>query len=242
MIPTSAKKFVGEFMGTFLLCYLGCGGCILTSSTPQMGPILFVFLIIGLASSIGPVSGAHLNPSVSLVMLLTNKMTIIEFFYYLTAQFTGAFSGFIFLYYLLLSIKNGKVTDLACNGYGKLSPNHISASVACCVECIITCFFTFVILVATNNPAVGAKAPFIIGGTLGAIAFFSGGLTGGSMNPARSLAPALIMGGEALRQVWVFMIFPMVGAFLAAMLYMFLLGGNKESEKKENYIEMKDKE
>ena len=62
------------------------------------------------------------------------------------------------------------------------------------------------------------------------------------MNPARSLAPALIMGGEALRQVWVFMIFPMVGAFLAAMLYMFLLGGNKESEKKENYIEMKDKE
>ena len=239
---SASRKFIGEFIGTFLLCYIGCGGCVLTSSTPQMGPILFVFLIIGLASAFGPISGAHLNPSVSLVMLLTNKMTIVEFVYYLCAQFTGAFSGFYFLYLLLLSTTNGKVTNLACNGYGNLSQYHISASVACLVECIITCFFTFVILVASNNPAVGAKAPFIIGGTLGAIAFFSGGLTGGSMNPARSLAPAIIMGGEPLRQVWVFMIFPMVGAFIAAYLYMFLLGGEKKDEKKENYIEMKDKE
>ena len=239
---SSSKKFIGEFLGTFLLCYIGCGGCVLTSSTPQMGPILFVFLIIGLASAFGPISGAHFNPSVSLIMLLTNKMTIVEFVYYLCAQFTGAFSGFYFLYLLLLSTTNGKVTNLACNGYGNLSQYHISASVACLVECIITCFFTFVILVASNNPAVGAKAPFIIGGTLGAIAFFSGGLTGGSMNPARSLAPAIIMGGEPLRQVWVFMIFPMVGAFIAAYLYMFLLGGEKKDEKKENYIEMKDKE
>ena len=207
-----------------------------------MGPILFVFLIIGLASGFGPISGAHFNPAVSLIMLLTGKMTIVEFVYYLCAQFTGAFCGFYFLYLLLLSITNGKVTNLACNGYGNLSQYKISASIACLVECIITCFFTFVILVVSNNPAVGAKAPFIVASTLGTIAFFSGGLTGGSMNPARSLAPALIMGGEPLRQVWVFMIFPMVGAFIAAYLYMFLLGEEKQNEKKENYIEMKNKE
>ena len=241
-MTSASKKFIGEFLGTFILCYIGCGGCVLTSQTPQMGPILFVFLIIGLASGFGPISGAHFNPAVSLIMLLTGKITIVEFVYYLCAQFTGAFSGFYLLYLLLLSITNGKVTNLACNGYGNLSQYKISASIACFVECFITCFFTFVILVVSNNPAVGAKAPFIVGSTLGTIAFFSEGLTGGSMNPARSLAPALIMGGEPLRQVWVFMIFPMVGAFIAAYLYMFLLGEEKQDEKKENYIEMKNKE
>ena len=236
------KKFTAEFLGTFLLCYIGCGAAVLNSSTPAIGPIIFVFLIGGLGSAFGPISGAHLNPSVSLIMLMTGKMTIFEFVYYNIAQFTGAFSGFGCLYQLLSNINNGKVTNLACNGYGELSPLHINASIACLVETTITCFFTFVILVASNNPAVGAKGPFIVGFTLGCVAYFSGNLTGGSMNPARSLAPAVIMGGTALKQVWVFMIFPMVGAFTSANLYMFLMGGNKKPEKKDVYVEMKDKE
>ena len=234
------RKFTAEFLGTFLLCYIGVGAVLFNSSTPAIGPVIFVFLIGGLGSSFGPISGGHLNPAVSLINLLTGKMTIVEFIYYNIAQYSGALAGFGCLYKLLHSI-HGKVTDLACNGYGELSPLKINASTACLVETIITCYFTFVILVISNNPAVGAKGPFIVGFTLGSLAYFAGGLTGGSLNPARSLAPALIMGGTGLKQVWVFLIFPMVGAFIAANLYMFLVPGKKKEEKKNDYIEMKDK-
>ena len=221
------KKCVGEFLGTFILCFVGCGAAILNNN-PIAGPLIFVFLIIGLASGFGPVSGAHLNPSVSLAFLLMGQMKVKEFCYYIISQVVGATCGFFFLYQLLFSFK-GEVTDLACNGYGELSPTKISVFNAFFFECFITCFFVYVILTnCTKN-----EAPFIIGCTLGSIAFFGGSLTGGSMNPARSLGPALIMGGTALKQVWLFICAPLLGACGSVVLFKFF-NCKKDEKKKEN--------
>ena len=221
------KKCVAEFMGTFTLCFVGCGAAVLNNN-PIAGPLIFVFLIIGLASGFGPISGAHLNPSVSLAFLLTSQMKAKEFCFYIVSQILGATCGFFFLYQLLASFK-GEVTDLACNGYGELSPTKISAVNAFFFECFITCFFVYVIL--TN--CTKKEAPFIIGCTLGSIGFFGGSLTGGSMNPARSLGPALIMGGTALKQVWLFIVAPLLGACGSVGFYKFF-NCKKEEKKEEN--------
>ena len=229
------KKLVAEFMGTFILCFVGCGAAVLNNN-PIAGPLIFVFLIIGLASGFGPISGAHLNPSVSLAFLLTSKMNSKEFCLYIVSQVLGATCGFFFLYQLLLSIK-GEVTDLACNGYGELSPSKISVVNAFFFECFITCFFVYVILTnCTKN-----EAPFIIGCTLGSIGFFGGSLTGGSMNPARSLGPALIMGGTALKQVWLFIVAPLLGACGSVAFYKFFnckKGEKKQENKEEELVEL----
>jgi len=231
------KKCLAEFLGTFLLCYVGCGAAVLNEA-PVAGPLIFVFLIVGLASGFGGISGAHLNPSVSLAFLLTGQMNIKEFCLYIASQLCGACSGFFFLYQLLLSFK-GEVTNLACNGYGELSPSKINAFNAFFFEVFITCFFVYVIL--TN--CTKKEAPFIIAFTLGSIAFFGGSLTGGSMNPARSLAPALIMGGLALKQVWLFIFAPLLGACGSVVLYKFFnckcpKEGNKE--KGEELVELEN--
>ena len=208
------KKCAAEFLGTFILCYAGCGAAVLNSSNPLSGPLIFVFLIVGLASGFGHISGAHLNPSVSLAFLLTKQMKLKEFCFYIISQFFGALSGFSCLYALLSSL-HGKVTNLACNGYGELSPTNISVYNAFLFELFITCFFVYVILTNCNKE----NAPFIIAFTLGSIAFFGGSLTGGSMNPVRSLAPALIMRGIALKQAWLFVCAPLCGAVLAVLLF-----------------------
>ena len=221
------KKCIAEFIGTFTLCFVGCGAAVLNNNRVA-GPLIFVFLIIGLASGFGPVSGAHLNPSVSLAFLLTNQMKIKDFGLYIVSQVLGAFCGFLFLYHLLSSFK-GEVTDLACNGYGELSPTKISVVNAFLFEVFITFFFVYVIL--TN--CTKKEAPFIIGCTLGAMGFFEGSLTGGSMNPARSLGPALIMGGTALKQVWLFIVAPLLGAVCSSLLYK-MFNCKKDEKKNEN--------
>ena len=223
------KKCLAEFLGTFLLCYVGIGACILNGSVPLSGPLIFVFLIVGLASGFGHISGCQLNPAVTYAFLLTKQMQIKEFCAYIISQFVGAFCGFFCLYQLLLSL-HGNVTDLACNVYGDQSPSKISAFNAFIFECSITCFFVYVILTNCQKD----NAPFIIAFTIGAISFFAGSLTGGSMNPARSVAPALIMGGTALKQVWLFIFAPLLGATLSVFLYkIFNCECKKEKDKKD---------
>lgn len=227
------KKLLAEFLGTFILCYLGCGAAVLNSDLPLSGPLIFVFLIVGLGSGFGHISGAHLNPSVSLAFLLTKQMTIKDFCAYIVTQIIGALCGFFCLYRLLNTLY-GKVTDLACNGYGELSPLKISVLDAFFFEFFITCFFVYVILCNCKKE----YAPFIISFTLGCIAFAGGKLTGGSMNPARSLAPALIMGGVALKQVWLFILAPLCGAANAAFLFKLFNCECKKVEKSEKDTEL----
>ena len=228
-VHAQCKKCFAEFLGTFILCYVGCGAAVLNDS-PVAGPLIFVFLIVGLASGFGGISGAHFNPSVSLAFLLTGQMSIKDFCLYIPSQLVGATCGFFCLYQLLLSFK-GEVTNLACNGYGELSPSKINAFNAFFFEFFVTCFFVYVIL--TN--CTKKEAPFIISFTLGSIAFFGGSLTGGSMNPARSLAPALIMGGVALKQAWLFIFAPLIGAALSAGLFKFFYG-KKEDDKRDDFF------
>jgi len=227
------KKLLAEFLGTFILCYLGCGAAVLNSDLPVAGPLIFVFLIVGLGSGFGHISGAHLNPSVSLAFLLTKQMTITEFCAFVVTQILGALCGFLCLYRLLKSLY-GKVTDLACNGYGELSPLKISALDAFFFEYFITCFFVYIILTNCKKE----HAPFIISFTLGCIAFCGGKLTGGSMNPARSLAPAIIMGGLALKQVWLFILAPLAGAANGAFLFKLLNCECKKVEKNDKDTEL----
>ena len=222
------KKCLAEFLGTFLLCYVGCGAAVLNGTVPVAGPLIFVFLIVGLASGFGHISGAQLNPAVSLAFLLIKQLKLKEFCAFFVAQFLGALCGFCCLYQLLSSLY-GEVKDLACNGYGELSPSKISAFNAFLFECIITTFFVYVIL--TNYTK--AHAPFIISFTIGAIAFFGRTLTGASMNPTRSLAPALIMGGTALKQVWVFIFAPLLGAAQSVFLFKMFNSECKKEEKKD---------
>ena len=237
-----AKKCLAEFLGTFILCYVGCGAAVLNASTPLAGPLIFVFLIVGLGTGFGHISGAHLNPSVSLAFLLIKQMQIKEFCFYICSQFFGALSGFFCLYQLLLSLY-GNVTNLACNGYGELSPPKISAFNAFIFENFITCFFVYVIL--TNYKK--EYAPFIISFSIGAISFFAGNLTGGSMNPVRSVAPALIMGGPALQQAWLFVVAPLLGGAQSAFLYKFFnceckTEKVKKEEKDQELVELNTKE
>jgi len=226
------KKYLAEFIGTFLLCFVGCGGAILNSNVPASGPLIFFFLIIGLASGFGGVSGAHLNPSVSLAFLLNGQMKIKEFFPYIISQFLGALAGFFTLYNILLSTKGG-VGDLACNTFGNLSP-----LMALFIEMFITAFFVYVILTNCAHP----NGPFIIAGTLGAVAFFSGSLTGGSMNPVRSLAPALIMRGKYLQEVWVYIFGPLSGSVCSVLLYKYFNCKKEEgkTEKAEELVELEN--
>ena len=143
---------------------------------------------------------------------------------------------------LLLSLY-GNVTNLACNGYGELSPSKISAFNAFIFENFITCFFVYVIL--TNYKK--EYAPFIISFSIGAISFFAGNLTGGSMNPVRSVAPALIMGGPALQQAWLFVVAPLLGGAQSAFLYKFFnceckTEKVKKEEKDQELVELNTKE
>ena len=233
------KKCLAEYLGTFLLCFIGCGAAVLNDN-PLSGPLIFVFLIIGLASGFGHISGAHFNASVSLAFLLRKQITILEFLFYIISQFLGAFCGFLLLYKLLSSLNPNEVKDLACNGYGIHSPKQISEFNAFFFEFFITCFFIYVILTNCQKKL----GPFIIGCTLGSIAFFGGKLTGASMNPARSLAPALIMGGDYLKQVWVFIFAPLLGSIMGVIIYNILNCECKnekiKKEKKENEEELVD--
>ena len=226
------KKCVAEFIGTFLLCYVGIGA-VLQNNNPVSSPIIFVCLIVGLASGFGPISGCHLNPSVSLAFFLNGQMKLKDLICYFISQFTGAYCGFLFLYQFLKSLKN-KVKDLACNVYGELSPTNIHVLSAFLFEAFITCFFVYVILVNCHKK----EAPFIIAFTIGAISYLGGNLTGGSMNPARSLAPALIMGGAALKQVWLFMIAPLVGSCGSVLLYRYFFSKSEQKIKEKDEEEL----
>jgi aquaporin Z len=234
------KKLLAEFLGSFILCYLGFGASVLNSDIPGVGSLIFAFLIVGLGSGFGHISGAHINPSVSFALLCTKQMTIKDFCAFVVAQILGALCGFFFLYRLLKSLY-GKVTNLACNGYGELSPLKISALDQFFFESFITCFYVYVNL--TNRKK--KYGSFISSFTIGCIISTGRKLTGGSMNPARSLAPAIIMGGLALKQVWLFILAPLAGAANAAFLFKLLNCECKKvekNEKDEELVEVNSKE
>ncbi|MBO6243076.1 MAG: MIP family channel protein [Clostridia bacterium] len=217
------KKYVAELIGTCVLVLLGCGSAVIAGETLGTLGIALAFglVIVAMAYSIGRISGCHVNPAVSLAMLLSKKMSVKDFIGYVVAQVVGAVIGSGLLY-LIVNCSNLEGVGLGANGYGALSAVGLSLGGALLVEVIATFIFVLVILGVTADDKYNSVAGLVIGFTLALIHIVVIPLTGTSVNPARSLAPALFVGGEALAQVWVFIVAPLVGAAIAAYAWKFL--------------------
>lgn len=235
------KKYISEFIGTAVLVIFGCGAAVgantLLGSENVTAPLAFSTLliafafglsIVAMAYSIGNVSGCHINPAVSIGMFLAGKMEVKDFIGYLIAQFLGGIAGAG-----LLSFFFGSNAQLGQNGYGSASALGVSAGVAFVVEVVLTFVFVLLILGVTSKKQNGAVAGLVIGLTLTLIHILGIPFTGTSVNPARSFGPALIAGGQALSQVWLFLLAPACGGVIAALVYRFLLAdsGDKEEAK-----------
>ena len=214
------KKYIAEMVGTFVLVLVACGVAVVTGNVIATS-LAFGLVIVAMAYSIGNVSGCHINPAVSLAMLLTGKLRFLEFLGYVAAQILGALAGSAVLGVILKSFKL-----LGANGYGG-DFGASSVWIALIVEVILTFIFVVAILGVTSKKEYNGTAGIVIGSTLTLVHLIGIYFTGTSVNPARSLAPALLQGGEALSQVWVFIVAPLVGATLAALFYKFVLKEKK---------------
>ena len=216
----AARKYLAEFIGTCVLVVFGCGtaGVARCSTDNYPGYILtalaFGLVIVAMAYSIGNISGCHINPAVSIAMLVSGKMGIGEFAGYVISQVLGGIVGGAILAGLL-----GRDTGLGANG---LYNGNIGASIL--VEIILTFVFVLAILGVTSKKEFGSIAGVVIGLTLTLVHILGIAFTGTSVNPARSLGPAIFAGGDALANVWVFILAPLAGAIIAAIVYKALSG------------------
>lgn len=215
------KKYISEFLGTLTLVLFGCGIAVVSKGDLVATSLAFGLAIVASAYAIGDISGCHVNPAVSLSMFITGKMKKRDFIAYVIAQVLGALAGSALLYLILSSTTFG-TDNLGANGYGYLSASHISLIGAAITEIVLTFIFVFTILGVTKDDSKSAVTGIVIGLTLTFVHLLGIGLTGTSVNPARSLAPALFVGGHALKQVWVFILFPLLGSALASCTFKFL--------------------
>ena len=224
------KKYLAELVGTFVLVFFGCGAAVVLGglsggvegSTLGVVAIALAFglAIVAAAYAIGPVSGCHVNPAVSLSMLILKKMSVKDFCGYVIAQILGALAGSAVLKVVVSSAQALKdTTGLGQNGYGSESAVGLSMGGAILVEIVLTFVFVLTIIGVTSGVKTASLAGLVIGLTLTFVHIVGIPLTGTSVNPARSLAPAIFVGGTALSQVWVFLLAPLVGAALAAVVF-----------------------
>ncbi len=218
------KKYIAECIGTFVLVFFACGtaavvGCSAENGTGYLLTALaFGLVIVAMAYSIGNVSGCHINPAVSIAMLVSKKMTAKDFAGYVVAQFIGAIVGAA-----VLMLFVGKDSGLGANA---LYNDSIGLSLL--IEVILTFVFVIAILGVTSKVENSAVAGIVIGLSLTLVHILGISFTGTSVNPARSFGPALLVGGEALANVWVFIVGPLVGGVLAAVVYNFLTSEEKK--------------
>lgn len=217
------KKAVAEFIGTLVLVLVACGVASVTGCKfPQAGyvatALAFGLVIVAMAYSIGNISGCHINPAVSIAMLISGRMSVKDFFVYIAAQFAGAIAGAGILAYFV-----GSTDSL---GQNSLFNDDLVKSLV--VEAVLTFIFVLAILGVTSKKENSSVAGLVIGLSLVLIHLIGIPFTGTSVNPARSLGPALLVGGDALANVWVFIAAPLVGGVLAALVYKFLEGKKAE--------------
>jgi len=223
---TLNTRLVAEFIGTFWLVLGGCGSAVLAAAFPNVGIGLlgvsaaFGLTVITMAYAIGHISGCHLNPAVTLGLAVSGRFKASEVVTYWIAQVLGALTAAALLY-LIASGKAGfDITGgLASNGYGQHSPGGYSLTAGFVTELTMTFMFLMIILGATDERAPQGFAPIAIGLALMLIHLISIPVTNTSVNPARSTGPALIVGGWALQQLWLFWVAPLLGAALAGVVY-----------------------
>ena len=211
------KKAIAEVMGTLFLVLIGTGAVVFGDSMLSIA-LAFGLIVIAMAYSIGTISGAHMNPGVSLAMFLNGRMNFKGFMVYVGAQLAGAVAGSAILRYFL--IQSGKdATNLGAT----ILAEGLTVSGGFIIELILTFLFVLVILTATGKNGDPHMAGLVIGLTLVAIILMGGTTTGISLNPARSFGPALLMGGTALSQLWLYFIAPLLGGSLAAFVAKYVL-------------------
>ena len=218
------KKAIAECIGTFTLVFVACGVAALTGGDLVATSLAFGLTIVAMAYSVGRVSGCHINPAVSLGCLVTKRMTVKEFCFYVVSQIVGGFLGAL-LFFGICKMSGAALLGDACNGVvgGTVDVGGIIATLL--TEIVLTCIFVYTILNVTDDKAgTGKIAGIVIGLTLTLVHLVGIRLTGTSVNPARSIATAfsaLIYNGttDALAQVWMFIVAPLIGAVVAAILY-----------------------
>lgn len=234
------RKLVAEFLGTLVLVVIAVGVATesfgfklfgLSFSAGVVTTALAFGLVLGaLAYAIGPISGAHVNPAVTLGFIATARMKLGEGIAYIVAQLLGAIAGAYLLYAMMDTspFYSKSRIGLGADGYGAASHLHVSEGGAFLIEVVLTAVFVLVVLFATHKAAIQGAAGVAIGFGLVVVHLIGIPLTGTSVNPARSLGPALVLGGTALSQVWLFLIAPLVGALVAAIIHWVIADNSKD--------------
>jgi len=225
------KRLAAEFIGTGWLVLGGCGSAVLAASYPALGigfvgvALAFGLTVLTMAYAIGHVSGCHLNPAVSVGLWAGGRFPAKDLAPYILAQVLGAIAGAGVLYVIASGHAGFDAsTGFASNGYGEHSPGGYSLTACLTTEVVMTFAFLFVILGSTHGAAPKGFAPIAIGLCLTLIHLISIPVTNTSVNPARSLGPALFAGGWALKQLWLFWVAPLAGALIAGLVYRWVGG------------------
>ncbi len=220
------QKLSAEFLGTFWLVFGGCGSAVLAAGFPEVGigllgvSLAFGLTVLTMAYAIGHISGCHLNPAVTFGLWAGGRFPAREIPGYVIAQVAGAIVA-AYMLFLIASGAPGWTLDsgLAANGFGEHSPGLFTLQAGLIAEILLTAFFLLVIMGATHGRAPAGFAPIAIGLALTLIHLISIPVTNTSVNPARSTGPALIQGGWALEQLWVFWVAPIVGGVIGGAVY-----------------------
>jgi aquaporin Z len=227
-----SKRVLAEFVGTFWLVFGGCGSAVLAAAFPDLGigllgvSLAFGLTVLTMAYAIGHISGCHLNPAVTVGLVVGKRFPTSEFASYVVAQLLGALAAAAVLYVIASGKAGFDVTaGFASNGYGEHSPGGYTMMAAFTAETVLTFIFLIVILGSTDPRAPAGFAPIAIGLCLTLIHLISIPVTNTSVNPARSLGPAVFVGGWALQQLWLFWVAPVLGAAIAGMIYPMIAGG-----------------
>ena len=217
------NKMIAEFIGTLTLVLLGCGSAVLAGAEVGQLGIAFAFglAIVAMAYGIGPISGCHVNPAVSFGVFAAGRMELGQMLQYWAAQFIGALAGAALLYLIASGAADYSVAEngLGQNGWGSGYLGEYNLTSALIFEIVMTALFLIVILGATVAGPANIFAGLAIGLTLAVIHIVGIQVTGVSVNPARSFGPAVIVGDQALSQLWLFIMAPLIGAGIAGVLY-----------------------
>lgn len=218
------KKFLAEFIGTFWLVFGGCGSALLAAGFPNVGislvgvSLAFGLTVVTIAYSLGHISGAHLNPAVTIGLWMGGRFESKGVLPYIISQVAGGILAATVLYFIVTG-NGSSIGTFAANGYGEHSPGNYSVVAAVLSELVMTFMFLIVILGATDERAPKGFAGLAIGLALTLIHLVSIPVTNTSVNPARSISQALFVGDWALAQLWLFIVVPIAGAILAGLVY-----------------------
>jgi aquaporin Z len=231
-VPLS-KRAAAEFIGTFWLVFGGCGSAVLSAAYPALGigflgvALAFGLTVLTMAFAIGHISGCHLNPAVSVGLLVGKRFSIKDLPAYVVAQVLGGIAGAGVLYVIATGKPGFELGGFAANGFAENSPGGYSLEACLVAELVLTFMFLMIILGSTDRRAPQGFAPIAIGLGLTLIHLIGIPVTNLSVNPARSTGPAVFVGGWAIRQLWLFWLAPIAGAALAGIVYPLIAGSDE---------------